>query len=107
MKQKSLELVELAKLKTGMSERAICRELGLEDTAIGSARKRGNLSPGLAAALADLIGEDVGKWMLTAAAEGERGTSLKARITRLAESLNSYFSNLLKRPRPSQRNRKP
>ena len=89
MKQRSLDLLDSAIKKTGMSERGLSRELGLSSSALSVARHKGNLSPAIAATLAEHIGEDVAKWTLTAVAEAERGTSLKARVARLAETINS------------------
>jgi hypothetical protein len=44
------------------SERQLSQDLGLYPTAITTARTRGNLSPAIAAKLAERLGEDVATW---------------------------------------------
>lgn len=107
MKNRSLDLLDKALKQTGLPERALSRQLGLTSSSLAMCRMRGNLSPAIAATLAEHIGEDVAKWTLTAVAEAERGTSLKAKVARLAETINSYVSRFLQTVRPSRRNRKP
>jgi len=56
------------------------RTLGLSSQALYSARKRGNLSPSIAGALAEHLGENVERWMLIAALEGERDSPCRERM---------------------------
>jgi hypothetical protein len=56
------------------------RLLGLSSQALYSARRRGNLSPAIAGALAEYLGEPVEKWIVIAALEGERDSACKERM---------------------------
>lgn len=58
------------------------RELDLSRNALHSARQRGNLSPSIAGALAEALGEDLQKWIVIAALEGERESACKTRMVR-------------------------
>lgn len=63
--------------------------LGLSEQAIYSARRRGNLSPAIAGALAEAMGENVDQWIVIAALEGERESACKDRmLERYAEALH-------------------
>lgn len=54
------------------------RELKLERTTLHVARKRGHLSPAIAGAMAEKLGEDPQKWIVIAALESERDSACKA-----------------------------
>ena len=56
------------------------RLLGLSSQALYSARRRGNLSPSIAGALAEHLGEPVEKWIVVAALEGERDSACRDRM---------------------------
>ena len=58
------------------------RELDLSRNALHSARQRGNLSPSIAGALAEALGEDLQKWIVIAALESERESACKSRMVR-------------------------
>ena len=58
------------------------RQLGLSKQALYTARDRGHLSPAIAGALADEMGEDSKKWIVIAALESERDSACKARMVR-------------------------
>lgn len=64
--------------------------LRLSRNALHSARHRGNLSPAIAGSLAEALGEDVERWIVTAALESERESACKTRmLRRFAKTLNS------------------
>ena len=57
-------------------------KLNLSRNALHSAKHRGNLSPALAGALAEELGEPVEKWIVIAALESERESACKTRMVR-------------------------
>lgn len=58
------------------------RELKLNRNALHNARMRGHISPAIAGALAEKIGEDVEKWIVIAAMESEKDSACKDRMLR-------------------------
>lgn len=58
------------------------KKLGLARQTLHTAKVRGHLSPAIAGALAEELGEDASKWMVIAALEGERESACKARMIR-------------------------
>jgi len=56
------------------------KKLKLARSTLHTAKARGQLSPSIAGALAEELGEDAQKWMLIAALEGERESACKARM---------------------------
>ena len=74
--QTSLDLLDRA-LKRAASQAALCRELKVSGATLTMARTRGRLSPTLAGALAERMGEPVDGWIALAALEAEP----KSRIT--------------------------
>lgn len=56
------------------------KRLGLSEQALYSSRRRGNLSPAIAGALAEQMGEDVDRWIVIAALEGERDSACRDRM---------------------------
>ena len=58
------------------------KKLKLARTTLATAKCRQHLSPALAGALAEELGEDVEKWMLIAALESERESACKDRMLR-------------------------
>lgn len=58
------------------------RELGLERTALHNAKKREHLSPAIAGALAEKLGENVDQWIVIAALESEKDSACKTRMLR-------------------------
>ena len=56
------------------------KKLKLSRGAIHTAKTRGNLSPAIAGALAEELGEDAAAWMVIAALEGERESACKTRM---------------------------
>ena len=56
------------------------QRLGLSSQSLYSARRRGNLSPSIAGALAEAMGLDIEKWIVTAALEGERESPCRDRM---------------------------
>lgn len=58
------------------------RQLGLSKQALYTAKDRGHLSPAIAGALADELGDDPKKWIVIAALESERESACKSRMVR-------------------------
>lgn len=56
--------------------------LNLARTTLATAKVRAHLSPAIAGALAEEMGEDPQKWMVIAALEGERDSACKSRMMR-------------------------
>jgi hypothetical protein len=54
--------------------------LGLTKRALYTAKYRGSLSPAIAGALAEEMGEDPAPWIVIAALEGERESACKSRM---------------------------
>lgn len=59
------------------------RRLGLHEQTLYSAKKKGRLTPAIAGAIAEQIGEDVGRWIIVAAIETERPTACRDRMAKL------------------------
>ncbi|WP_083292973.1 hypothetical protein [Hydrogenophaga sp. PML113] len=75
---KSIELLDKALESASAAEWQ--RRLGLSDAALYVARSRGCLSPAIAGALAEQLGENVERWLIVAALEGERESACKDRM---------------------------
>ncbi|TFY99000.1 hypothetical protein [Ramlibacter humi] len=58
------------------------KELGLSRNALHNARQRGNLSPSIAGAIAEKLGENVDQWIVIAALEGDKDSACKTRMLR-------------------------
>lgn len=58
------------------------RSLGLERTALHNAKRREHLSPAVAYALAEELGEDAQQWALVAAVESEKDSACRERMAR-------------------------
>lgn len=56
--------------------------LNLARTTLATAKVRGHLSPSIAGALAEEMGEDAQKWLVVAALEGERESACKTRMVK-------------------------
>ena len=56
------------------------KKLGLARQTLHTAKVRGRLSPAIAGALAEELGEDAAAWMVVAALEGERESACKTRM---------------------------
>ena len=57
-------------------------KLQLSSGALSAAKTRGHLSPAIAGALAEELGQDSEKWMVIAALESERDSACKTRMVR-------------------------
>ena len=75
---RSIELLDKALETASAAEWQ--RRLGLSDATLYVARSRGSLSPSVAGALAEELGEDVDRWIVIAALEGERNSNCKERM---------------------------
>lgn len=58
------------------------KKLNLARNTIGSSKARGHLSPSIAGALAEEMGEDYQKWFVIGALESERESACKTRMVR-------------------------
>lgn len=58
------------------------RSLGLERTALHNAKRREHLSPAVAYALAEELGENAEQWALVAAVESEKDSACRQRMAR-------------------------
>lgn len=61
-------------------------KLNLSRNALHTAKLRGRISPAIAGALAEELGEPVQAWIATAALESERDSACKQRMLRHAEN---------------------
>ena len=76
--QTTMDLLERAlKVKTPPEW---ARTLGLERTALHNARRREHLSPAIAFAVAEELGQDANAWALIAAVESEKDSACKSRM---------------------------
>jgi hypothetical protein len=80
--QTTMELLERAQRETRMNLSDLARVLGLNDNALHAAKNREHLSPAVAGALADHVGEDYKDWIVTAALESEKDSACKDRMVR-------------------------
>lgn len=80
---RSIDLLEKALERASLYEWTTI--LGLHEQSLYSARRRGNLSPAIAGALAEQLGEDVDRWIVVAALEGERESACKDRMVQRYE----------------------
>jgi len=64
-------------------------KLNLNRNALHNARQRGHISPAIAGALADELGEDVKTWIVVAALESERDSACKTRMMKRVAKLTS------------------
>lgn len=62
------------------SGKAWADTLGIARSAMATAKTRGHLSPALAGALAEKLGEDIDSWIVIAALESERDSACKERM---------------------------
>ncbi|MFS2047864.1 hypothetical protein ACEN9J_25805 [Variovorax sp. Varisp41] len=76
--QTTLHLLDEATKIQGLSDWAA--KLGLSKRALYTARDRGHLSPAIAGALAEELGQDPKEWIVVAALESERDSACKTRM---------------------------
>lgn len=65
------------------------QKLSLSRNALHSAKHRGNLSPALAGALAEELGQNVKDWIVIAAMESERESAVKTKMLSKIKKLTS------------------
>lgn len=73
----------MALLEAALKQRPAARwteELRLSKGALSAAKTRGHLSPAIAGALAEELGEDVDRWIAIAALESEKESACKTRM---------------------------
>ena len=63
--------------------------LKLSRSALHTAKMRGHLSPAIAGALAEELGQDVKEWIVVAALESERESACKDRMLKRLKKLTS------------------
>ena len=78
--QSTLNLLDEAIKVQGLSDWAA--RLGLSKRALYTARDRGHLSPAVAGALAEELGQDAKEWIVVAALESERDSACKTRMVK-------------------------
>lgn len=83
--QSTMNLLSNAVEIKGLSEWA--ETLGLSKRALYTAKDRGHLSPAIAGALAEELGQDVKNWIVVAALESERESACKKRMLKRITSL--------------------
>jgi hypothetical protein len=79
--QTTLDLLERA-LDTHDNARELSRSLGLGANTLNAAKARGHLSPAVAGAIAEKLGEDPQKWIVIAALESEKDSACKDSMLR-------------------------
>lgn len=83
MHARSMQLLELAEKKwseEGRSYADICKEIGMNRTALSVAKQRGTLAPVMAGRLAQLLGEDAIKWIAVAAIENAKNSKARTML---------------------------
>ena len=85
--QTTMNLLSEAMKVKGLSDWA--DDLGLSKRALYTAKDRGHLSPAIAGALADELGQDVKNWIVVAALESERESACKTRMMKRVAKLTS------------------
>lgn len=88
-------------------------KLKLSRSALHTAKTRGHLSPAIAGALAEELGQDPKEWIVVAALESERDSAckdrmikaissrIKSKITGFSDVIRGYWILLSQRPRLS------
>lgn len=77
----------LARAETVKDLSLWAKELGLSRQSIYNAKYRGHLSPAIAGALAEQLGENVDQWIVIAALESEKDSTCKDRMLRRLKRL--------------------
>lgn len=67
------------------------KKLGLSRNAFHTAKIREHLSPAIAGALADEMGEDAKEWIVIAALESERASSCKEKMVKKFAKITSLW----------------
>ena len=78
--QTTIELLEMA--LSSQPATYWTKKLNLARNTLATSKVRGHLSPAIAGALADEMGQDAQKWMVIAALESERDSACKSRMMR-------------------------
>ncbi len=77
--------------------------LNLSRNALHNAKIRGHISPAIAGALAEELGQDVKAWIVVAALESERDSACKTRMLKKLPKLTSLYGCKAHLPRRSKR----
>ena len=81
--QNTMQLLQRALEQYTAAE--LARRVGVARQTFTDAKARGNLSPAVAGAVADELGEDSMGWVAVAALEAERDSPCKARLINVAQ----------------------
>lgn len=81
------------------------RTLGLERSALHKADTRGHLSPAMAFAIAEEMGQDAREWALIAAAESEKNSACKTRMMKALSGARKLYLSALSAARSVVRKR--
>ncbi|EER61086.1 hypothetical protein AcdelDRAFT_1343 [Acidovorax delafieldii 2AN] len=85
--QTTMNLMDMALAQHPAAEWA--RRIGVTRQTFTNAKMRGNLSPAIAGALAEELGQDVKEWIVVAAIESERDSPCKARMVKRIAKMTS------------------
>lgn len=89
--QSTMKLLEAA-LAQDRNIATWTKRLGLSGKALYNAEARGHLSPAIAGALADELGQDPTPWIVVAALESERDSACKTRLMkRMANGARALY----------------
>jgi hypothetical protein len=70
-------------------------ELDIDVSTIAQAKKRGHLSPVIAGALAEKLGENVSQWIIIAALESERDSAPKRHLMTMSTIWKKAANNMV------------
>lgn len=75
------------------------KKLALARNTLNNSRQRGHLSPAIAFALADELGENPMEWAVIAAAESEKDSACKRRMLKTLGAVRKLYLSALSRAR--------
>jgi plasmid maintenance system antidote protein VapI len=76
----TMTLLDRATTTTGQSLTELSRALSLNPNALHAAKGRQHLSPAIAGAIAEQLGENIEQWIAIAALESEKDSACKDRM---------------------------
>jgi hypothetical protein len=80
--QTTMQLLDHATVVTGQSLTDLSRTLSLNPNALHTAKGRQHLSPAIAGAIAEKLGEPIEHWIAIAALESEKDSACKSRMVK-------------------------
>lgn len=93
--QTTMNLLEQAITTIPIAE--LTRKLGLSRQALYTAKDRGHLSPAIAGAIAEEMGQDSKDWIVIAALESERDSACKDRMLKRWKNIKNLYLPTLNR----------